>query len=63
MVDWPTHVRYDRWALTERICPKHGVGHPDPDSLAWQRSMVERGAIPAGAVSDIHGCCGCCGGG
>lgn len=59
MADWPVSVRYDRWALAERICP-HGIGHPDPDSLAWQRRMVEQGKISAGAYSDTHGCDGCC---
>jgi hypothetical protein len=32
----------------ERICP-HGVGHPDPDDLAFQ----------GGAIA-THGCDGCC---
>ncbi len=36
MVDWPLNVRHDKSCLAERICP-HGVGHPDPDSLAWLR--------------------------
>ena len=59
MNQWPTTTRYDRFALVERICT-HGVGHPDPDSLAWQRELVERGAIPAGAYAEDHGCDGCC---
>ena len=45
------HWRSDR-ALMERICV-HGVGHPDPDSMAWRR---RHGA----AVEGIHGCDGCC---
>lgn len=34
MAEWPTVVRHDKHCLVERIC-QHGVGHPDPDSLAW----------------------------
>lgn len=36
----------------ERICP-HGVGHPDPDSLAYLDAVGVKGA-------GIHGCDGCC---
>ena len=36
----------------ERIC-EHGVGHPDPDSLEFFRSI---GVTSMG----IHGCDGCC---
>ena len=60
MVGWKLNIRHDRYALAERICPAHGIGHPDPDSLAWQRRMAAKDVIPAGAVSDVHGCCGCC---
>lgn len=51
MVDWPTHWRPDRY-LMERICP-HGVGHPDPDHIAF---------TPRGRrhLDEIHGCDGCC---
>jgi hypothetical protein len=53
MKEWPTHWRQDR-GLMERIC-KHGVGHPDPDDLAFKAS------IGLDAVTEsIHGCCGCC---
>ncbi len=31
----------------ERTCA-HGIGHPDPDSLAWL------------GCEGIHGCDGCC---
>ncbi len=67
MRDWPTTVRYDKFALTERVCP-HGVGHPDPDSMAW----LERcwpGVVARGLSHDdgdgwkalgVHACCGCC---
>jgi len=52
MRDFPTHFRFDRY-LMERICP-HGVGHPDPDDLAWQlKTFPER-------APGIHGCDGCC---
>jgi len=52
MNKWPMTVRYDRGGMTERLC-KHGVGHPDPDSLAWMNRV--------GRDDDgIHGCDGCC---
>lgn len=52
MRDLPTHWREDR-GLMERICP-HGVGHPDPDDLAFQEEHhPERAA-------GVHGCDGCC---
>ena len=49
---FPTHFRYDRY-LMERICP-HGVGHPDPDDVAWQQEVMPQRA------PGIHGCDGCC---
>ncbi len=52
MRSWPTHFRGDR-GLMERTCP-HGVGHPDPDDLAWH---VSQGRTWQG----VHGCDGCCG--
>ena len=52
MKDWPTHWRDDR-GLMERIC-EHGVGHPDPDDLAFKR---RHGLDDS---EGIHGCCGCC---
>ena len=51
MVDWPMNWRADIQTM-ERICPC-GVGHPDPDDLAYKRSI---GAYAEG----VHGCCGCC---
>lgn len=48
MRGWIQHWRDDR-RIMERLCPEHGVGHPDPDS-PW----VE------GDVRWVHGCCGCC---
>lgn len=49
---FPTHWRADR-GLMERICP-HGVGHPDPDDLAWQEEHRPQ------AAAGVHGCDGCC---
>jgi hypothetical protein len=51
MRGWPLHWRQDR-SLMERTCP-HGVGHPDPDDVAYKES---RGSDYAG----VHGCDGCC---
>lgn len=57
MVGWPKLIRYDRLPMiTERICPTHGVGHPDPDTIAWAKRIMP----PDGNAADIHGCCGCC---
>lgn len=44
MRSWQQHFRHDRY-LMERICPIHGVGHPDPDDIN---------------PDTVHGCCGCC---
>jgi len=52
MKDWPKSIRAS--GMTERHC-EHGVGHPDPDALAFFAAQ--------GHVSDIfgiHGCDGCC---
>lgn len=51
MRTWVLNWRGDR-RLMERLCPKHGVGHPDPDDVAWQVSQ--------GYGGGVHGCCGCC---
>lgn len=66
---WPTVFRSDQrhlilraphfgkiFVLTERICP-HGIGHPDPDSLAYARRVA--GDEFVGGMG-IHGCDGCC---
>lgn len=51
----PLQLRADRAPLMERVCP-HGVGHPDPDSLAYiNRTWPDRGKY-----EDVHGCDGCC---
>lgn len=44
---WRTEV-----GKAERLCP-HGVGHPDPDDVAYLHSIGRRSA-------DVHGCDGCC---
>lgn len=69
MRDWPTVVRYDKFALTERQC-RHGIGHPDPDSMDWLSrcwpSVVERGLSyddgDGWKALGVHGCDGCCSG-
>ncbi|MGE5828487.1 MAG: hypothetical protein ACM30G_09010 [Micromonosporaceae bacterium] len=55
MRSWPQLWREDR-QLMERTCP-HGVGHPDPDALAYQLRTFGEEARHAG----VHGCDGCCG--
>lgn len=56
MRSFPTNLRvpgpFDIKPLhMERICP-HGIGHPDPDDAAYQRSI--------GHDVGVHGCDGCC---
>ena len=53
MREWPTNWRSGglldiKPPHMERICP-HGVGHPDPDDLAF-----------VGDAIAVHGCDGCC---
>lgn len=57
MRDWPITLRIDRFAaLAERVCPD-GIGHPDPDSMAYITSLIgEKKAY----YESIHGCDGCC---
>jgi hypothetical protein len=45
-------VRLDKNSLVERLCA-HGVGHDDPDSVAWFKSKGDK-------YAGIHGCDGCC---
>lgn len=55
MTEWPQNWRDDR-NLMERVC-QHGIGHPDPDHLAF----IGRAAGPGKAAGEaIHGCDGCC---
>lgn len=51
MRDWPMTWRGDKYMM-ERSCP-HGVGHPDPDDLAYHVSV-------GSDWKAIHGCDGCC---
>jgi hypothetical protein len=51
MRDWPMVWRADLRYM-EREC-RHGVGHPDPDDLAFRRHA---GRTP----DEMHGCDGCC---
>jgi hypothetical protein len=53
MVTWPTMFRSDvQFRYMERTC-EHGVGHPDPDDIAyfWTSYKID---------ISIHGCDGCC---
>lgn len=51
MVAWPTLWRPDR-SLMERVCT-HGIGHPDPDHIAFLPKDKRR-------WESVHGCDGCC---
>jgi hypothetical protein len=51
MVDWPMIRRES--GLLERQC-KHGIGHPDPDSLWFMKNILHIEGY------GVHGCCGCC---
>ena len=52
MRDWKMNFRFDK-SVMERICPEHGVGHPDPDDAAYWIRLGK-------SHMTIHGCCGCC---
>lgn len=54
MREWPLHWRNDA-RLMERLCP-HGVGHPDPDDLAYGEMMRPGSSL----ARSIHGCDRCC---
>lgn len=51
MRDWVLNWRQDT-AVMERLC-EHGVGHPDPDDMAFQKSVGQ-------GWKGTHGCDGCC---
>ena len=53
MRSWEMNWRSDTGVM-ERIC-EHGVGHPDPDHMAYVLSLD-----PGNAWQGSHGCCGCC---
>jgi hypothetical protein len=55
MSDFRQHFRTDR-ALMERIC-SHGIGHPDPDDLAFKRLVL---GDDDADYEGVHGCDGCC---
>lgn len=55
MRSWKLIWRDDR-KIFERICD-HGVGHPDPDTLAFFKN--HRGNKEA-RLEAVHGCDGCC---
>lgn len=44
------------WGLMERVCP-HGIGHPDPDHLAFSKRTRPD---TYSKYEDVHGCDGCC---
>lgn len=46
------HIRADKMMLVERIC-EHGIGHDDPDSVAYFHKQGQEWA-------GVHGCDGCC---
>lgn len=52
----PSDHHMNTWPIArggERVCP-HGIGHPDPDYLAWLNRVQPDNS------GDIHGCDGCC---
>lgn len=50
MITWP--VQWTDRQTAERVCG-HGLGHPDPDDVAYHRRK--------GREVSVHGCDGCCG--
>lgn len=54
MKSWDLHWCGDI-AIYERICPRHGTGHPDPDCI----NHLVRTQGQEGYVKAIHGCCMC----
>jgi hypothetical protein len=50
--DWPMHWREDRGIL-ERICPCHGIGHPDASQMLYMRSQGR-------GYENVHGCTTTC---
>ena len=51
MREWPIVYRGDKGTV-ERQC-EHGIGHPDPDDLAWHKRDKR-------SYMGVHGCDGCC---
>lgn len=58
MRTWTKVVRLDKIGLVERLCG-HGVGHPDPDSLAYYARTLTLPLFKGYALGS-HGCDGCC---
>jgi hypothetical protein len=65
MRTWEMNWRGDTGVM-ERICP-HGVGHPDPDHMAYVTSLTPEHVCmgvncphPHLDWQGIHGCDGCC---
>ena len=58
MRGWATNWREDR-GLMERVCV-HGVGHPDPDDLAFKELNFQQNGKVYTKYESIHGCDGCC---
>ena len=56
MRGWPITYRADQ-GISERRC-EHGIGHPDPDDIAYLTSRGE--GIAAAVAAALHGCDGCC---
>lgn len=56
MRGWSQLWRDDR-KLMERTC-SHGVGHPDPDDIAYR---IKHMGLESAYIDAIHGCDGCCG--
>lgn len=52
MRDWPKRFHQPS-QQTARVC-KHGVGHPDPDDVAYWREIEHR------RINTSHDCDGCC---
>ena len=42
--------------VLERVCPRHGVAHPDPDSVEQAKVFDPTHEGEHG----LHACCGCC---
>ena len=60
LATWDFVVRLDKYGLMERFC-EHGVGHTDPDSLAWcHRHFDDRFGSKNVRALGLHGCDGCC---
>lgn len=58
MRGWATNWRGDR-SLMERVC-SHGIGHPDPDDLAFKELRFKEDGRVYTKYESMHGCDGCC---